>query len=294
MALSRVVALSALSLFAIACSAKTTTSPTDPSTLGTNEDALTTDNSDSQEAEDGTEDGIENGLSGATPTDTGNAVDGVDLATIDAKMKVNPGLYFMPAGCIVSTRIAAGQWSHVFTNCTGPLGRVTYNGTVTSTWTVSAGSFQVVHAATSFTEAGPNVTVTFGGSRTVTYTRAGSVLSKHRVGSWTGTLSKNANPSKTEPWSHNADFTSTWDESSKCYTRDGSADNAIGGREFGRKVTGYKVCGGLFACPSSGELEVDRKDGSVTITIDFLGGQNVEVTGPKGNSIKVKIACIVE
>ncbi len=292
MALSRVVVLSALSLFAVACSAKTNSS-SDSSTLGTSEDALTADNSNSQEAEDGSEDGIENGLSGATPTDTGSAVDAVDLATVDAKMKSNPGVYFMPAGCLVSTRIAAGQWSHVFTNCTGPLGKITYNGTVTSTWTVSAGSLQVVHAATTFTEAGPNVTVTFGGSRTVTYTKAGTLLSKHRVGSWTGTLSKNAT-AKSEPWSHTADFTSTWDASSKCYTRDGSADNTIGGREFGRKVTGFKVCGGLFACPSSGELEVDRKDGSVKIIIDFLGGQNVELTGPRGNTIKTKIACIVE
>jgi len=286
-----VVALSVVALaFAAGCSSSSKNSNSDGS-LGASEDALSADNDESQEAEDNAEDGIEDGLSGASETDPGTPADGADVDAIDAKIKTNPGLYFKPAGCIVSTRVSPGVWNHVFTNCTGPKGRVTYNGTVKSTWTVSASQLEVKHEATDFSAKGPRVTVTFSGSRDVTYTRAGTTITKHRVGSWTGTITKNADASKSAPWSHAADFTSTWDSASKCYTRDGHADNSIGERTFGRKVTGFKVCGGLFACPDSGELEIDRKDGTVKITVTFLGGQDVEITGPRGNTVKAKLFC---
>jgi hypothetical protein len=258
--------------------------------LGSSEDALSADNNDSQDSEDAAEDGVEDGLSGATDTDEGGAADGANVDAVDAKIKTNPGIYFKPAGCIVSTRVSAGVWNHVFTNCTGPKGKVTYNGTVKSTWTVSAGSIEVKHETTNFSAKGPRITTTYSGSRDVTYTRSGTLITKHRVGTWTGTITKNAT-GKEADWTHTADFTSTWDSSSKCYTRDGTADNTVGGREFGRKVSGFKVCGGLFACPDSGELELDRKDGSVKITVDFLGGTDTKITGPKGNSIHVKLLC---
>jgi hypothetical protein len=292
---SHVVIFSAALLLVAGCRAKTTSSSSTPTTddgsLGTTEDALTADNDQSQEAEDDAEDGIENGLSGASPSDPGTPADASDTTGLDVKIKTNPGLYFKPAGCIVSTRLSPGVWNHVFTNCTGPNGKVTYNGTVKSTWTVSASTLEVKHEATNFTVTGKKVTATFSGSRDVTYTRQGTLITKHRVGDWNGTIASVADPSKSAPWTHHADFTSTWDSASKCYTRDGSAENSIGGREFGRKVSGFKVCGGIFACPQSGELELDRKDGTVTITVTFLGGTKVEITGPKGNSVTRTLLC---
>jgi hypothetical protein len=272
------------------CASKSRGSSSDGTSLGTSADALSTDNSESQEGEDSAEDGVENGLSGATPDNPGTPADGTSVDTVDASIKTNPGLYFKPAGCIVSTRVSAGVWNHVFTNCTGPLGRITYNGTVKSTWTVSANQLEVKHESTNFSAKGPRVTVTFSGSRDVTYTKSGTVYTKHRVGAWTGTITKNSD-GKSEPWSHDADFTSTWDTSSKCYTRDGSAENSIGGREFGRKVTGFKVCGGIFGCPQSGELELDRKDGTVKILVDFEGGTKVKITGPAGNAVEETMIC---
>ncbi len=285
-----VIAVSVLTLaFTAGCASKNSSSSSDGS-IGSEGDALSADNSTSQDAEDGAEDGVENGLSGATPSDPGTPADGATLDEVDAKIKTNPGVYFQPAGCIVSTRVSPGVWNHVFTNCTGPHGHVTFNGTIKSTWTLSAGQLEVKHEATDFKAAGPRVTVTFSGSRDVTYTRSGSVITKHRVGSWTGTITKNAGGAS-EPWSHNADFTSTWDSSSKCYTRDGSADNTIGAREFGRKVTGFKVCGDIFACPESGTFELDRKNGTVKITLVFDGGDKATLTGPKGNSVDITLAC---
>ena len=282
----------ALLVAAVGCRAKTSSSSTDgAASLGTSEEALSSDNDESQEAEDNTEDGIENGLSGASSSDSGAPADASDVTGLDDKIRTNPGLYFKPAGCIVSTRVSAGVWNHVFTNCTGPNGRVTYNGTIKSTWQVKPGELTVTHEETGFTAKGPNVTVTFTGSRVVDYTHAGTVWTKKRTGSWSGTIEKNAN-GKSEPWTHTANFTSTWDSSTKCYTRDGSAENTIGDRTFGRTVTGFKVCGGLFACPQSGELEIDRKDGTVKITVTITGPGEVEITGPKGNTVTRRLLCI--
>ncbi len=292
--------LSRLSLFAsasltllalVGCTAKSTSSAASEGSLGASESALEADNTDSQDAEDATEDGIENGLSGATGADPGTPAEGGDVAALDEKVKTNPGRYFTPAGCIVSTRVSAGVWNHVFLNCTEPGGKVSYTGTVKSTWAATLGSTSVKHEATDFVVKGPRVSVTLFGSREVSFTRAGAVVTKKRVGSWTGTLTRNADPSKSLPWSHQADFTSSWDTGTKCYTRDGSATNSVGGRAFGRKVSGFKVCGGLSACPSSGQLELDRKDGSVKIVITFLGGQDADVARPRGTTVKAKLAC---
>jgi hypothetical protein len=286
---SRVLVLSAVAMLATAgCAAKTSGSGADGA-LATTEEALTTDNDDSQEAEDAVEDGVENGLSGATTADPGGAADG-DVVAVDAKVRTNPALYFSPAGCLVSTRLAAGKWSHVLSGCTGPNGKVTYNGTVTSTWTVGGGTISVKHEATGFEVKGPRVAIVMSGARDVTYSRTSAVLTKHRVGSWTGTLTKSST-GKDLAWSHQADFTTTWDPSSKCYTRDGSATNAVGGRTFGRKVSGFRVCGAPGSCPTGGQLELDRRDGAVTITVTFLGGPRIELTGPRGNTVERTLAC---
>lgn len=256
--------------------------------ISTSESALSTDNDSAQEAEDGAEE-AEQGLSGASPSDPGTPASASSVDDLDAKIKTNPGLFFKPAGCIVSTRLSPGVWNHVFTNCTGPAGKRTYNGTIQSKWTVGAGQLEVVHTATNFVIAGPNVTATVSGARTVTYTMAPPTITKKRVGTWTGTLEKNATK-QSEAWTHNANFTTTWDAATKCYTRDGEVDNTVGSDSFGRSVSGYKVCGSsIFVCPESGQIVLDRKDGTVKITITFLGGGNYDIEGAKGKKVERKL-----
>jgi hypothetical protein len=180
------------------CAAKSSSASSD-GPLGSTEDALSTDNTEAQESEDGSEE-AEDGLSGASPTDPGTPAEGADASAIDDKIKTNPGRYFTPAGCIMSTRVSAGVWNHVFTNCTGPAGKRTYNGTMKSTWTVSAGRLEVKHESTNFEIKGPNVTATISGSRDINYTKTDTLITKTRVGSWSGTATKNANPAKSEIW----------------------------------------------------------------------------------------------
>lgn len=261
------------------------------SDIGTSENALSVDNDAAQEAEDGGEE-AEDGLSGATADDP-TPVSGSSIDAVDAVIKTNPGKYFQPAGCIVSTRVGPGDWKHVFTDCHNPSGKRTFNGTIESVWTLKNGGLQVVHTATDFQITGPNVTATVSGARTVNYTLASTTVTKTRVGTWTGTIAKNNATTATEAWSHNANFTTTWDSASKCYTRDGEVDNTLGTDAFGRKVSGYKVCGSLSACPEAGEIDITKKDGT-EITITFLGNGNFDIEGAKKKKVLRKIlACLV-
>ena len=284
------------SSFVVGCAAKSSPSSSSGDlALGSSEEALRGANDDSQDAEDDAESAIENGLGGGSATDPGAAGDATDLPGVDIKMRTNPGRYFQPAGCIVSTRLGLGQWSHVFTNCTGPDSKAVLNGTVKSTWSLGRGEgLEVTYETEGFSIKGERIVASLSGSRHVTYSHSGSVITKHRVGAWSGTLAKVADPSKTVPWTHDADFTSTYDLQSKCATRDGSAKNTVGESSFGRTVSGFKVCGGRAACPSSGELELDRKDGAVKLTVTFLGGRDVEITGPRGNTVERQLVCIAK
>lgn len=256
--------------------------------LGSSEQALRADDGTSQDAEDALEDAIENGLGGATSSDQGAAAEG-GLDAVDEIVRTHPGRYFTPAGCIVSTRLEPGKWQHVLTACKGPAGRFVYDGTVTSTWTASSGALQVTHEASGFVATSASHTVTAAGARTVRYTREAGLLTKERAGSWSGAV---AVGSGSVPWSHTANVVSTWDSASKCFTRDGQAENSIDGRAFGRTVTGFRACGGVFACPAAGELELRRKDGDVTITVTFEGGQSAAITGPRGNTVKATLVCV--
>ena len=110
------------------------------------------------------------------------------------------------------------------------------------------------------------------------YTRNGALITKHRTGVWTGTT-KNG-----KAFSHAADFTVTWDSATKCITRDGSAQTTIAAREFSHSITGYKRCGiGVLGCPESGTIVLERTKGGrhASLTIEFLGGRDFTVTGPR-------------
>jgi hypothetical protein len=274
------VSLLALGLTTVGCAAKT---DEDPEPLGTATDELIGDNEEADEVESSVEGGIEESLSGATPTDPGSPADGATETDLMAKVKSNPGLFFKPAGCITTT-IAANVATHVFKDCTGPYGLVGFNGTVTSTYAKTAGSLTITHQATDFKI--NNATIT--GSRTVVYTLSGGVISKTRTGSWTGTTGKG------KPITHNASWTATYDIAAKCVTRDGSATTSVGGREHSVTIDNYKRCGiGSLGCPESGTVVLQRtKAGeSLSVTIEFLGGRQYRVTGPNGRTATRGLIC---
>ena len=284
MKLTNVALVSSLALLGVAmvgCASKSegTAEPFD-----TTESQLVDDSTETQNTDDDMESGVEEPLSGAVTTDPGTPAAGTSADDVVAKVKLNIGKWFQPAGCIATTW-AGSTATHVFNGCTGPYGMVSFNGTVTTTYAINGSSLVITYAADGFKMNGAEIT----GSRTVTYTLSGDTVTKHRVGSWSGTTKKGA------AFTHEADFTATWDPSTKCITRDGTADSTIASRDVSRTITGYKRCGlGDLGCPVSGTITLERTKGEKdqSVTLDFLGGRDYSITGPNGNTTTAELVCV--
>lgn len=275
--------MAVLGLVTVGCSVKSTDDPEPLGSLGSSESQLVADDTEAAETDDDLDVGIDEPLSGATPTDPGTPADEATDADLMAKVKTNPGLFFQPAGCITTT-IAGNVATHVFTNCTGPYGMATFNGTVTSTYVREAGKLTVTHEANGFSING----ATISGKRVVVYTRSGTTITKNRTGAWTGTTAKG------NAISHEASFVTTYDVAAKCITRDGSAKTSVGGRSLERSIDGYERCGiGRLGCPNGGKIVLTRtKDGeSLSLTIEFLGGRAYRVTRPNGTQVDRQLVC---
>jgi len=287
MKLSNVAVLSTMvvlgGLVAAGCAAKTSGASSD-GTLATDEAQLVDDNSEAQDQDDSMESGVEEPLSGSDPADPGTPATGADGTAVAGNVKTNLGKWFKPAGCITTT-LAGNVATHVFKGCTGPYGFVNFDGTVTTTYELANGALTITFEATGFKANGAEIS----GKRVVVYTKTGGVVTKHRTGNWTGTT-KNG-----KAFSHTADFTATWDPTAKCVTRDGTAQTMIAAREFSLSIAGYKRCGiGSLGCPQSGEIVLERTKAatSASVTIDFLGGREFTVTGPKGNKVTRQLVCV--
>lgn len=272
-----------LGLAAVGCSS----SDDDASNTGdlaTNESQLVTDDSDAANIDDDLESAVDEPLSGATTTNPGAPAEGKTAAEIIAIVKENAAKFFLPAGCLTSTQ-TGDSITHVFKECTGPYGLKTFTGTISSEYSVAGdGKITVKHAANGFTANGASIS----GERVVTYTQAGSVWTKTRDGQWTGKTPAGKDVS------HDASFVTTYDSSTKCLTRDGSAQSTVGGRSFERTVDGYKRCGiGRFGCPESGELTLSATKSAETLTVKvtFEGGTKYSVTRPNGRVVQRRLVC---
>ncbi len=252
-------------------------------TLGTAESQLVEDDAEATDTDEDLESGVDEPLSGGTATDPGTPADGASDDEVLEKVRTNAGKFFQPAGCITSTR-DGNKITHVFAGCKGPLGLRSFDGTIVSTYVRADGKLTITHEANGFKSNGATIT----GSRVIEYTRNGTVITRKRTGTWSGTTGKG------KEISHTANFTATWDASTKCITRDGSAQTTIGGRELSRTVTGYKRCGiGSLGCPQSGTIVLTRTKGenTATLTLSFPGGATVNVTKPNGKQVTRPLAC---
>ena len=261
--------------------------------LGTSEDLLISD-SEGDDEEEQSEEGSDDSTTGAsTESEADQGPDpSTDLDTQMLKIRENPGKLFTPAGCITTTiektatsRIA----THVFNGCVGPGGKRKYTGTVVATWTSpGANQLQVVRQASGFKieRLADGVVLTVDRTATVNFAKNGSLYTKTRNVTMSGTNSNGKNVSRVANWNL------TYDPSTRCLTRDGSATATHEGRELTRTVSGYKRCGiGVLGCPQSGTLTVSRKKGvgdaekDITITVEFTGGRSYTVTGSGGKKV---------
>lgn len=269
------LALAVLLSLPVGCAGRN--SGADTSGLDSESSALVDDNSETDDTEGDVEEGIEEPLSGAT---VGGEVElsAADAETVAEKARTNPGVWFKPAGCIVSTR-AANVVTHVFTNCTGPWGLASFDGTVVSTWTKIDNGYQVVHATKGFRINGATVDHTV----TIQYTKVSGTYTKTRKGASSGTTAKG------RAISHTADYVTTWDPASRCITRNGSSQTTIGAREFSRSIKGYERCGvGLGGCPKSGEVTLTRP--RLEVDLSFPGGPEVDIT-VNGKKLRRALFC---
>lgn len=277
--------LAVFGLAVVGCGARKQVAPgenPEGTTLTTSEAELVDDDQEAADTDGDAEAGLDEPLSGAAPSDPGNPAPETDVLV---KVKTNPGLFFRPAGCLTTT-LNGNVATHVFNNCTGPYGMLTFNGTVTTTYDVEPGKLTITTSANGFTINGATIT----GTRVVVYTRSGTVITKVRTGTWSGTTAKG------KPISHTANFTTTYDTSTRCLTRDGTAETTIGGRSLERTIDGFKRCGiGRLGCPESGTITLTRTKGgdSLTLKIEFMGGRDVEITRPDGDVVDRKLLCVV-
>jgi hypothetical protein len=251
--------------------------------LSSSESALVSDSNEVDDSNDTIETGVEEPLSSAGADDPGAVDPTTTQAQLDVKLKANPGLWFKPAGCIVTT-ISGNTATSVFTNCTGPLGLHTFNGTVTSTWTFAPNMLTVTHSARGF----QIDKATFDHDATIEYTKNGTVYSRHRSGNTSGTtLAGNA-------LNHSFDYTASYDSAAKCITRDGSSNGSLGGLAFSRSIKGYERCGiGEWGCPKSGTITLSRTMPApeLSLSLDFPGGAKVDVTRPNGTTAEYNLIC---
>jgi hypothetical protein len=244
--------------------------------------SLVDDSTNEGDASENVSSGLEDTLSGGTLADP-YAIDPTEADPL-ARVRTNPGLFFKPAGCITTT-ITGMTATHVFSGCTGPWGLTTFDGTVTSTWSIGNGALTVHHQATNFKIDGATV----NHDATVTYTRSGTTFSRTRMGTTSGTTAAG------KAFQRSFDHSVTWDPSSRCITRDGTVDASFDGRAYTATISNYERCGvGSLGCPKSGTISLERSTPApaVSLTIDFLGGTNVEVKLPGGKTVDRTLVCV--
>lgn len=273
----RATVLFAVLGLATGCASSTTD---DDSELSSSESALLADDDEAADAEEDIEVGLDQPLSGADPS-TPSAPP--TLADFVVNIRKNPARFFTPTGCLTSTVDEANKTAtHVFNDCTGPHGLKTYNGTVTTTWKVVSGALVIRTSSDEFHINGK----TISGYRELTFSRSGNVITRHRVGDWSGTTGKGA------ALKHEADFTVTYDASTKCLTRNGNATTTRGSKQHTRTVVGYEVCGVEFrGCPKAGNVTI--KNGENELDVQYEGGTNATISRPKkAKKLLKKLVCV--
>jgi hypothetical protein len=277
------VSTTLLALLAVGCRHDASEDTSEGGSIATSEAQLLEDDSEATSVDDDLESSVDEPLSGGDVSDPGTPADGASDDELLEKVRTNAGKFFKPAGCLTSTR-DGNKITHVFEGCTGPYGFRSFDGTVTATYAREPGKLTVTLDANGFKANGAQIS----GERVIVYERSGTVITKTRTGNWTGTSEKG------KVMAHTASFKTTYDASTKCLTRDGTAQTTIGGRSHERVIDGYKRCGiGNLGCPESGTITLTRTKGgeSLSVVIELEGGVHYSVTRPNGKKVERTLIC---
>lgn len=290
--------------------------------LGTDAEQLVSDDTESADTDDTLEAGLDDALSGSDPSDPGTPADASSDDDLISAVTANAPKHFLDK-CLTSTR-QGDKVQHIFKACRTPWSLKTFEGTIMSTYVRDGNKLTITHEYNGFLADG----ATISGERVIEYTReltpgsapsptpstgaasptpstganvpvsstgggsatgGGVIILKHRTGTFTGQTKKG------HDLSHTANFSSTYTAATKCTTREGSAQTTLGGRLFERVLTDYERCGvGEGGCPSAGgKLQLSRTNanGTATVSIAFLGGDQMAVTRKDGTVVDRTLQC---
>lgn len=267
--------------------------PRGPDELSTQESELVADGGDGNRAGDGASSLVSIPLLAFKTAE--------QLATSDGAAAVGEWsrLAFQPSTCVTATR-AANVVSWQFTDCQGPFGLAQLSGKLTATYTARApSSLEVVIKSEGMKLASAEGVSLVAADVSIDAT---AILSITATGtqhvSWQGLYTVTLPAKRID---HQAAYEVTRAE---CLQLAGTATTTLtdarGKRAVTTTLTDYERCGDRRACPKTGTLTIDgnRSDAGAAdfwVTIEFLGGQAIEVTSsqwPEPRTIVKGLRCM--
>lgn len=191
-----------------------------------------------------------------------------------------------PSGCATRAKDSTNPAVvHVhLQDCTGPFGMRKHTGDITVVFSKTAGG--LLHAqATSSNMTVNGKAVSWSGAADVVV--SGTTRTVDYNGAWTR---ENA---RGETVSHTSDITIVIDTATQCRTANGTSVTLVGDRKIDSTIKDYKMCKtaeGFDGCPT-GTITHSNAAADKTLTIQFDGSSQAQVTGPKGNTVGVGLVC---
>lgn len=189
---------------------------------------------------------------------------------------------FLPDGCARTAREAAVVTFHL-DHCTGPGRQAVIDGALRFAFSqVEAGQLRVdVTGEEGLTLHGsPYAYVADGVLR-----RAGDRTELDWHASSSGTTKRG------REFEHETRYTARFDRATRCLSLSGTLEARVDRTELEIRAEGLEVC--EQSCPKSGRLEAELKGrrGKLEASVEFDGTDRVSVTGPRGRTRRVAIAC---
>lgn len=188
---------------------------------------------------------------------------------------------FLPAGCLtISTDAAAMQSTYTFAGCTGPLGLVHLQGTITVGWQVAPSTLTLDFSAQNFAINGATIT-SWQATSVVTATGAARAMT------WNAQLA--GTTASGRAFSRTNQKNLSWTVGQACLAVSGQSNGTITGVHLQTTLTSYQRCQG--ACPQAGsEINVTNEDNGSSIDIVYDGGRMADLT-IHGKSETISLLC---
>lgn len=202
---------------------------------------------------------------------------------------------FLPAGCARLVPLPAIEQDGVkhpharieFDGCTGPYGLAKLTGAIETTLTLPTPGAPVrkwhleIGVPDGVTLMSRGRPLTYTASADVVVDADGRELTWHAA--WSGTTKSG------KAVSHTSDMNVRTDADTRCTDMSGVTTGKVEDRGIDTIVDGVTVCPG--ACPTSGTIQSIAKNGKKSVVIRFDGSSTAHVTGRKGRTFELPLAC---